>query len=166
MTQRGRVLVIDDAPETLGLLDAALEQAGYVVLMAQNAYAAFTAIDRNQPDIILIDAVMPGMSGLEACIRLKASPALAAIPVIFMTGLSETEHVVQAFEAASGRPIPYEVVARRPGDIDASYADPALAQRLLNWRATHDLRTMCEDSWRWQNLNPNGFDNSPPSSTP
>jgi UDP-glucose 4-epimerase len=74
--------------------------------------------------------------------------------------------LVQAFEAASGRPIPYEIVARRPGDIDASYADPSLAQRLLSWRATHDLRTMCEDSWRWQSLNPNGFDTPHPSSTP
>ena len=101
MTQRGSVLVIDDAPETLGLLDVMLEHAGYVVLMAQNAHAAFTVIDRNQPDIILIDAVMPGMNGLEACIRLKASPALSAIPVIFMTGLSETEHVVRAFEAGA-----------------------------------------------------------------
>lgn len=106
MTSRGSVLVIDDAPETLGLLDTVLEQAGYVVLMAQTAHAAFTVLDRNRPgfilpDIILIDAVMPGMSGLEACIRLKATAALAAIPVIFMTGLSQTEHVVQAFEAGA-----------------------------------------------------------------
>ncbi len=106
MTRRGSVLVIDDAPETLGLLDTVLEQAGYVVLMAQTAHAAFTVLDRNRPgfilpDIILIDAVMPGMSGLEACIRLKATAALAAIPVIFMSGLSQTEHVVRAFKAGA-----------------------------------------------------------------
>jgi DNA-binding NarL/FixJ family response regulator len=101
VSARGTVLVIDDAPETLGLLDAVLEQAGYDVLMAQNAHAAFTVLDRNRPDLILIDAVMPGMSGLEACLRIKATPALAAIPVIFMTGLSETEHVVRAFEAGA-----------------------------------------------------------------
>lgn len=74
--------------------------------------------------------------------------------------------LVRAFEAASGRPIPYEVVARRPGDIDASYADPSLARQLLDWRATRDLATMCADSWRWQSLNPNGFDTSLPGSTP
>jgi UDP-glucose 4-epimerase len=74
--------------------------------------------------------------------------------------------LVRAFEAASGRPIPYEVVARRPGDIDASYADPSLAQRLLNWSATRDLAAMCADSWRWQSSNPNGFDTPPSSGTP
>jgi UDP-glucose 4-epimerase len=65
--------------------------------------------------------------------------------------------LIRAFEQASGRPIPYDIVARRPGDVDASYADPGLAQRLLGWRATRDLRAMCEDTWRWQSKNPNGF---------
>lgn len=65
--------------------------------------------------------------------------------------------LVKAFEKASGRPVPYEIVPRRPGDIDASYADPSLAHKLLKWRATRDLRTMCEDSWRWQSNNPHGF---------
>ncbi|MFL6662374.1 MAG: UDP-glucose 4-epimerase GalE [Rhizobacter sp.] len=69
--------------------------------------------------------------------------------------------LVRAFEKASGRPVPYEIVARRPGDVDASYADPALAQRLLAWRASRDLDTMCADSWRWQRMNPNGFETSP-----
>ncbi|MFM8637898.1 MAG: UDP-glucose 4-epimerase GalE [Betaproteobacteria bacterium] len=66
--------------------------------------------------------------------------------------------LVRAYEAASGRPIPYEVVARRPGDIDACYADPSLAHTLLGWRAQRGLAQMCEDSWRWQRLNPQGFD--------
>jgi DNA-binding response OmpR family regulator/DNA-binding CsgD family transcriptional regulator len=101
VSPRGSILVVDDAPETLELLDTVLEQAGYGVLMAQNAHAAFTVLDRNRPDLILIDAVMPGMSGLDACLRIKSTPALAAIPVIFMTGLSETEHVVRAFEAGA-----------------------------------------------------------------
>ncbi len=66
--------------------------------------------------------------------------------------------VIRAFERASGRAVPYEVVPRRPGDIAACYADPALAQRLLGWRAQRDLAAMCADSWRWQEMNPNGFD--------
>jgi UDP-glucose 4-epimerase len=70
--------------------------------------------------------------------------------------------LVRAFEKASGRPVPYQIVPRRPGDVDASYADPALAQRELGWRATRDLDAMCADSWRWQSMNPNGFDTSPP----
>ncbi|WP_454765836.1 UDP-glucose 4-epimerase GalE [Cupriavidus campinensis] len=65
--------------------------------------------------------------------------------------------VVKAYERASGRPVPYEIVARRPGDIASCYADPALAGELLGWHARHDIDRMCEDSWRWQSMNPNGF---------
>ena len=65
--------------------------------------------------------------------------------------------VVKAYEAASGRPVPYEIVARRPGDIASCYADPALAHQLMGWRAQHDLDRMCADSWRWQSMNPLGF---------
>jgi UDP-glucose 4-epimerase len=65
--------------------------------------------------------------------------------------------VVRAFERASGAQVPCEFVARRPGDVDASYADVARANSVLGWRATRDLDTMCADSWRWQRMNPNGL---------
>lgn len=65
--------------------------------------------------------------------------------------------VVRAYEAASGRPVPYRIAPRRPGDVAACYADPALAQRALGWQARHDLQRMCEDSWRWQQHNPKGY---------
>jgi len=65
--------------------------------------------------------------------------------------------VVGAYAAACGRDIPYELVPRRPGDVAACYADPALARQLLGWQARHGLARMCEDSWRWQSTNPNGF---------
>ncbi len=65
--------------------------------------------------------------------------------------------LVKAYEAASGRSIPYEVVARRPGDIDACYADPTKARDLLGWAARLNLNDMCRDSWRWQELNPQGY---------
>jgi len=65
--------------------------------------------------------------------------------------------VVRAYAAASGRAVPYQVAARRPGDVAACYADPALAQQLLGWQARHDLDRMCADSWRWQSLNPEGY---------
>ncbi|MEJ6006669.1 UDP-glucose 4-epimerase GalE [Paucibacter sp. AS339] len=65
--------------------------------------------------------------------------------------------LVRAYEAASGRPVPYDIVARRPGDVAACYADPTLASTHLGWRAQHGLARMCEDSWRWQRMNPNGF---------
>ena len=65
--------------------------------------------------------------------------------------------LVAAYAAASGRAVPYQIVARRPGDVAACYADPALAKRLLGWQARHGLDRMCADSWRWQTQNPNGF---------
>ena len=65
--------------------------------------------------------------------------------------------VVRAFEAASGRPVPYEIAPRRAGDVAQCYADPALAQQLLKWRATRTLEQMCADSWRWQSANPDGY---------
>jgi UDP-glucose 4-epimerase len=65
--------------------------------------------------------------------------------------------VVRAYAAASGREVPCVVVPRRPGDVAACYADPALAKKLLGWHARLDLQRMCEDSWRWQSMNPNGF---------
>ena len=66
--------------------------------------------------------------------------------------------VVAAYAAASGREIPYEVAPRRAGDVAACWADPALAQELLGWRAEHDLSHMCADSWRWQSMNPRGYE--------
>ncbi len=65
--------------------------------------------------------------------------------------------VVRAFERASGVSVPCDFVARRPGDVDASYADVSLASRVLGWTAQRDLDTMCADSWRWQRTNPNGL---------
>lgn len=71
-------------------------------------------------------------------------------------GVSVLE-LVQAFERASGRRIPYEIVDRRPGDAAAVYADPTLAHELLGWRAEHDIDAMCRDAWRWQSMNPDGY---------
>jgi UDP-glucose 4-epimerase len=64
---------------------------------------------------------------------------------------------VAAFEAASGRRVPYAITARRPGDIAACYADPGKAEALLNWRAEKNLADMCTDHWRWQSMNPAGY---------
>jgi UDP-glucose 4-epimerase len=71
-------------------------------------------------------------------------------------GVSVLE-IVGAFERASGRSVPYEIVARRPGDIAACWADPGLAQELLQWKASRSLTQMCEDAWRWQSGNPLGY---------
>lgn len=72
------------------------------------------------------------------------------------TGSSVLE-VVKAFEKASGRDVPYQIVPRRAGDVAECYANPALAEKLLGWRATHTLQDMCVDAWRWQSANPIGY---------
>ncbi len=111
------VLVVDDSPGTLGMLSAALEAAGYTVLLAQSGAAALALMERVTPDIVLMDAVMPGMDGFETCERLKRSRMNAGVPVVFMTGLTETEHVVRALDAGGvdylTKPVaPAELVAR------------------------------------------------------
>jgi UDP-glucose 4-epimerase len=73
--------------------------------------------------------------------------------------------VVQAFMRVSGRPVPYEVVGRRPGDVAISFADPALAHSMFGWKAERDLDRMCADTWRWQSANPNGYADEPTGNT-
>ena len=66
--------------------------------------------------------------------------------------------IVKAFEKACGHPIPYEIKPRRPGDIATCYCDPSKAKAQLGWEAQYGIDEMCEDSWRWQSMNPNGFE--------
>ena len=93
------VLIVDDVPDNLSVLHDALDESGYIVLVATNGESALQRAAQSLPDIVLLDAVMPGMDGFEVARRLKAHPATAHIPIIFMTGLTETEHVVAAFGA-------------------------------------------------------------------
>jgi DNA-binding NarL/FixJ family response regulator len=97
--KRDVALVVDDSPETLRLLTDALDGAGMTVMVALDGAAAMRIVDRITPDIILLDAVMPGMDGFETCRRLKRDAGLSNVPVIFMTGLAETEHIVRGLEA-------------------------------------------------------------------
>jgi UDP-glucose 4-epimerase len=92
--------------------------------------------------------------------RLLDAPGSFTVNLGTGRGYSVLE-VVRAFEAASGRPVPYRFAPRRPGDVAACYADPARAAHLLGWRAQHDLNRMCADTWRWQQHNPNGFATAP-----
>ncbi len=92
-------LVVDDSPETLGMLNDALDSVGISVLLALDGVQALKIGQRMRPDIILLDAMMPNMDGFETCRRIKASAELADVPVIFMTGLSDTESVVRGLDA-------------------------------------------------------------------
>jgi DNA-binding NarL/FixJ family response regulator len=114
---RDIALVVDDSPETLSMLTDALEDARMTVLVAIDGAQALAMIDKIAPDVILMDAVMPGMDGFETCRRLKRHRTVSHVPVIFMTGLSETEHIVKAFDAGGvdyvTKPIvPDELLAR------------------------------------------------------
>ncbi|MCR5867853.1 MULTISPECIES: response regulator transcription factor [Aquincola] len=115
------VLVVDDAPQSLGPLVAALEDDGYTVLVARDGTSALERLALVVPDAILLDAVMPGLSGFDTCRLVKADPALSHIPVIFMTGLSETPHIVEGFEC---------------GGVDY-VVKPLQAQEVLARLATH-----------------------------
>ena len=136
------VLIVDDVPDNVAPLHDALDEAGYTVLVALDGESAIRRARQALPDVILLDAVMPGINGFEVARRLKADPATAAIPIIFMTGLTETEHLVAALDAGGAdyvtKPIkPREVMARmgvhlrtarhvRQGAVERSQARYAL----------------------------------------
>ena len=136
------VLIVDDVPDNVAPLHDALDEAGYTVLVALDGEAAIRRARQALPDVVLLDAVMPGLDGFEVARRLKADPATAHIPILFMTGLTETEHLVAALEAGGvdyvTKPIkPREVMARmgvhlaharhaRQGALERSQARNAL----------------------------------------
>lgn len=123
------VLIVDDQPDNLALLHDALDEAGYTVLVATDGASALQRARHALPDIVLLDALMPGMDGFAVARALRADPDTAPIPIVFMTALTEAEHVVQAFDAGGTdyvtKPIrPAEVLARI-----AAHTRAARAQR-------------------------------------
>lgn len=116
-TQGPVVLIVDDVPDNLAMLHDALSGVGYQVLVALDASAALASLKRVRPDVILLDAVMPGMDGFALCRSLKALEHTRDIPVIFMTGLARPEDVVQGFLAGGvdyvTKPIEPEVLLAR-----------------------------------------------------
>jgi DNA-binding NarL/FixJ family response regulator len=126
------VLVVDDVPRSLGALCIDLEADGYTVLVASDGASALARLDLVTPDAILLDALMPGLDGFETCRRVKAHPEWAHIPVIFMTGLSETSHIVKGFEAGG---VDYVVKPVRTPEVLAR-----LATHVRNARAARMAR--------------------------
>ena len=103
--------------------------------------------------IHVVDLALGHLAALE---KLQAAKGFEAVNLGTGNGYSVLE-MVQAFEKASGRSVPYQIVPRRPGDIAVCYADPAYARESLGWTAQRDLATMMADAWRWQSQNPNGY---------
>lgn len=97
----GTVLIVDDTPDSLRFLATALESIHLTVLIATSGEAAMALLDNIVPDLILMDAVMPGMGGFAATSAIKDNPAWAHIPVIFMTGLTDSESVVRGFDSGA-----------------------------------------------------------------
>jgi len=106
--------------------------------------------------IHVVDLALGHLKTLKTLERLEKNGECLTVNLGTGTGYSVLD-IVKAFELASGRSIPYKVAPRRPGDIASCYADPQRAFELLGWRAERGLNTMCADTWRWQNGNPNGF---------
>jgi CheY-like chemotaxis protein/DNA-binding CsgD family transcriptional regulator len=115
----GLVLIVDDVPDNLAMLHDALDAAGYTVLVATDGASALRRAAQAEPDIVLLDAVMPAMDGFEVARRLKAGPETAHIPIVFMTGLTDTEHVLAAFEAGG---VDYVTKPLRPPEVLARMA--------------------------------------------
>ncbi|HEX7024132.1 MAG TPA: UDP-glucose 4-epimerase GalE [Gemmatimonadales bacterium] len=107
--------------------------------------------------IHVVDLAAGHLSALD---RLRRSPGLLICNLGTGTGHSVLE-MIRAVEKACGRPIPYRVAPRRAGDVAEAWADPAYAEQELGWKATRGLDEMCEDSWRWQRLNPDGYAPAP-----
>ena len=97
--RRDTLLVVDDTPETLGFLTDTLDHAGFTVLIATDGESALRLIEQITPDLVLMDALMPGLNGFETCRRMKRHKVMAHLPVIFMTGLTETENVLEGLAA-------------------------------------------------------------------
>ena len=110
------VLVVDDSPETLRMLTDVLDGAGMAVSVALDGAAALRVATRLMPDVVLMDAVMPNLNGFETCRELKKLPGFEHVPVIFMTGLSEPEHSVRAFQVGGADYV------TKPLDIDSMLA--------------------------------------------
>ena len=95
------ILVVEDAPDTLRMLCDALMVEGYEVVAARDASEAVERLQVTVPDGVLLDAVMPGLDGFGLCQQIKATPAWSHVPVLFMTGLSDTEQIVRGFDAGA-----------------------------------------------------------------
>src|ERR1700712_4835126 len=139
--KRDVVLVVDDSPETLRLLTDALDGAAMTVMVAMDGAAAMRIVEQITPDIILLDAMMPGMDGFETCRRLKRDAGMSDVPVIFMTGLAETEHIVRGLEVGGvdyvTKPIVIEEMIAR------------IRVHLANARLTQSARAALDVSGRY-----------------
>jgi len=139
--RRDIVLVVDDTPESLSFLTEALEHSGVTALVATDGESCLHLLDQVTPDLVLMDAVMPGLDGFETCSRIKQEKLLSHVPVIFMTGLSDTEHVLKGLDAGG---VDY---VTKPIIIDELLA--RIRVHLVNARSAHGTRMALDATGRF-----------------
>ncbi|MEM5315955.1 response regulator transcription factor [Paraburkholderia sp. JHI869] len=154
LDERPVVLIVDDTPDNLAFLSDALQANGYAVLVALSGEDAFKCLARVTPDVVLLDAMMPGMDGFETCSRMKQDVRHEHLPVIFMTALTESEHVVRGFRVGGidyvTKPVrPEEVSARIGAHVRRSRAQ-LYAQAALSLDARAALIVGADGAIRWQ----------------
>ncbi|MEL7089425.1 MAG: response regulator, partial [Planctomycetota bacterium] len=140
LKNRNIALVVDDSPDSLGMISTALEENGISVVVARSGSVAIDLAKRVLPDVILMDAVMPELDGFETCQLLKADERLAYAPVIFMTGLSDSEHVIKGLISGG---VDY---LTKPVVIDELVA--RITTHILNAKAIQSARQALDTSGR------------------
>lgn len=136
LPNRDIVLIVDDTPTNLQMLSTALDQAGYTALVALDGFMALEQLKLITPGAILLDAVMPGIDGFDLCRRLQTDPRLKDIPVIFMTALDDTDHLIRGLEDGA---VDYLIKPVRPAEVVAR-----LGNHLRRSRAARQARMALE----------------------
>ncbi|MDI7775658.1 DNA-binding response regulator [Asticcacaulis sp. EMRT-3] len=136
----GLIMVVDDDGDSLDMLVSALGGAGYTAVPARDGHEALAKLATLMPDLVLLDALMPGLDGFETCRRIKAATETQHLPVVFMTGLTQTEHVLAGLKAGG---VDY---VTKPVVIDELLA--RIAIHLANARATLGARSALDTAGR------------------
>ncbi|MGB1328112.1 MAG: response regulator [Porticoccaceae bacterium] len=153
----GVVLIVDDDPDAISMLNAALCEAQMTALVALSGEQALTIARRIRPDLILMDAMMPGMDGFEACQKIKADAVIAHIPVVFMTGLSASEDMVKGFDSGGidyvTKPIDLKALIARIRAHLVNSRIAAGARQALDTLGQHSLAVDAEGNILWSTPN-------------
>src|SRR5947209_823634 len=143
-TMPDRILVVDDAKENIQALTTILRDKGYQALVATDGQKALDVLEKVRPDLILLDVMMPGMDGFETCTRIKASVKWREIPVIFLTGKTDTADIVRGFELGAvdyvGKPFnAHELLARVGTHLTVDQLRRSLALKNAELAGAHEL---------------------------
>jgi len=157
------VLVVDDTPIQLKIIISIMQNHGITVSVAHNGQEALTLVEKERPDLILLDIVMPGMDGFEVCSTLKRNPKHASIPVLFLTAQTDEDNIVKAFQSGAAdyviKPVnPPELLARVHTHLELARTVSDLKGALEEVKRLSGLLRICaycksiEDDTKWVQL--------------